>query len=105
MASGGSWAVGRKGTNCPRDIRRTRVAIAGPRKIAAGGGFHRRLLPGGEKAGLAVGPTQRGKRTKIIALAEDHSPAFAVTIESSSPHESQLVEVVLRHCFLDCLPL
>ena len=28
MVSRGSWAPGRKGANCPRDIRRTRLAIA-----------------------------------------------------------------------------
>jgi transposase len=78
--------------------------VAGPRKIAAGGGFHRRLLHWGEKGGLAVGPTKRGKGTKIIALADDHSLPLAVSIESASPHESQLVEGVLGHSFLDTLP-
>jgi hypothetical protein len=51
-----------------------------------------------------VGPTQRDEGTKIIALAEDHSPALTVTIESASPHESRPVEGVLGHSFLDCLP-
>jgi transposase len=44
---------------------------------------------GAKKGGLAVGPTRRGKGTKI---------------ESASPHESQLVEGVLSHSFLDILP-
>jgi transposase len=78
--------------------------VAGPRKIATGGGFYRRLLHGGKKGGLAVGPTKRGKGTKIIALADDHSLPLAVSIESASPHESQLVEGVLGHSFLDPLP-
>src|SRR5438132_6677418 len=117
---------GRSGANCPRNIRRTRLAIpfpalgaggqtgthlarssggvAGSRKIATGGGFHRRLLHGGKKRGLAVGPTKRGKGTKIIALADDHSLPLAVSIESASPHESQLVEGVLGHSFLATLP-
>ncbi|HXO30814.1 MAG TPA: transposase [Candidatus Acidoferrales bacterium] len=77
--------------------------VAGPRETA-GGGFHRRLLHGGKKGGLAVGPTERGKETKIIALADDHSLPLAVSIESASPHESQLVEGVLGHSFLDALP-
>src|SRR5438128_5769781 len=47
---------------------------------------------GVKKGGLAVGPTKRGKGTKIIALADDHSLPLAVSIESASPHESQLVE-------------
>jgi transposase len=49
-------------------------------------------------------PTKRGKGTKIIALADDHSLPLAVSVESASPHESQLVEGVLGHSFLDTLP-
>jgi Transposase DDE domain len=77
---------------------------AGPRKAATGGGLHRRILHGGKKGALAVGPTKRGKGTKIIALADDHSLPLAVSIESASPHESQLVEGLLGHSFLDTLP-
>jgi transposase len=79
--------------------------VAGPRKIEHGGGFHRCLFHGGKKGGLAVGPTKRGKGTKIIALADDHSLPLAVSIESASPHESQLVEGLLGHSFLDTLPV
>ena len=78
--------------------------ITSTRKTRFGGGLHRRLLHGGEKGGLAVGPTRRGKGTKIIALADDHSLPLAVSIESASPHESQLVEGLLGHSFLDTLP-
>src|SRR5215469_15757927 len=85
--------------------------FAGGRRITSasktrfGGGFHRCLLHGGKKGGLAVGPTKRGKGTKILALADDHSLPLAVSIESASPHESQLVEGVLGHSFLDTLPI
>jgi transposase len=68
------------------------------------GGFHRRLLHRGKKGGLAAELTKRGKGTKIVALADDHSLPFAVSIESASPHESELVEGVLGHSFLDYLP-
>src|SRR5579863_7270866 len=78
--------------------------VTRPWKTETGGGFHRRLLYGGKKGGLAVGPTKRGKGTKIIALADDHSLPLAVSIENASPHESQLVEGVLGHSFLDNLP-
>jgi transposase len=57
-----------------------------------------------QKGGLAVGPTKRGKGTKIIALADDHGLPLAVSVECASPHESQLVEGVLGHSFLDALP-
>jgi transposase len=78
--------------------------VTGARETATGGGLYRRLLHGGEKGGLAVGPTKRGKGTKIIALADDHSLPLAVSIESASPHESQLVEGVLGQSFLNTLP-
>jgi hypothetical protein len=38
------------------------------------------------------------------ALADDHSLPLAFSVESASPHESQLVEGVLGHSFPDCLP-
>ena len=93
-------ARGQAGTHLARPGR----GVARPRKIATGGGFYRRLLLGGKKGGLAVGPTKRGKGTKIIVITDDHSLPLAVSIESASPHESQLVEGVLGHSFLDTLP-
>jgi transposase len=53
---------------------------------------------------LAVGPTRRGKGTKILAVADVRSLPLAVSVQSASPHESQLVEEVLGHSFLDTLP-
>src|ERR1700730_10183735 len=78
--------------------------VTSPRAVAAGGGVHRYLLHGGKKRGLAVGPTKRGKGTKILAICTDHSLPLAVGIQSASPHESQLVEEVLGQSFLDELP-
>src|SRR5579883_658332 len=102
----GCWAPERRGANCPTSIRRTKpaIAVSSTGETRPGGGFHRCLLHGGKKGGLAVGPTNRGKGTKIIALADAHSLALAVSIESASPHETQLVEGVLGHSFLDTLP-
>jgi transposase len=74
------------------------------RETGTGGGFYRRLLHGGKKGGLAVGPTKRGQGTKILAICTDHSLPLAVGIQSASPHESQLVEEVLGQSFLDELP-
>jgi transposase len=85
-------------------LARAGRGVARPRKIATGGGFYRCLLHGGKKGGLAVGPTKRGKGTKIVAITDDHSLPLAVTVESASPHESQLVEGVLGQSFLDTLP-
>jgi hypothetical protein len=52
---------------------------------------------------LAVGPTRRGKGTKIVAIADDHSLPLAISVETASPQESQLVEGVLGQSFLDTL--
>ena len=82
----------------------TGYRVTSPRAVAAGRGLHRCLLHGGEKRGLAVGPTKRGKGTKILAICTDHSLPLAVGIQSASPHESQLVEEVLGQSFLDELP-
>ncbi len=57
-----------------------------------------------EKGGFAVGPTRRGKGTKIIAIAAGNSLPLAVSVDSASPAECQLVEQVLAGSFLDELP-
>jgi transposase len=51
-----------------------------------------------------VGPTKRGKGTKIMAIAAVTSLPLAVNVDSASPHESQLVEETLAGSFLDALP-
>jgi transposase len=56
------------------------------------------------KRGFAVGPTRRGKDTKIVAIAADNSLPLAVCVESASPAECQLVEEALAGSFLDELP-
>src|ERR1700686_5381634 len=91
---------GQAGARLARAGRR----VTGARKTRPGGGIHRRLLPGGKKGGLAVGPTKCGKGTKILALADNHSLPLAVSIESASPHESQLVEGSSGRASLDTLP-
>lgn len=79
--------------------------VTGEGKAQVRGSIHRCLLHSSKKGGFAVGPTKRGKGSKIIALADNHSLPLAISIESASPHESQLVEGVLGHTFLDTLPL
>jgi len=53
---------------------------------------------------LAVGPTRRGKGTKIIAVTAGTSLPLAVAVDSASPVECQLVECALPGSFLDQLP-
>ncbi len=56
-----------------------------------------------KKGGLAVGLTRRGKGTKIIAVAAPNSLPLAVSVDSASSAECQLVEYALAGDFLDQL--
>ena len=56
------------------------------------------------KRGFAVGPTRRGKGTKIVAIASGDGLPLAVAVQSASPAECKLVEAVLAGCFLDEVP-
>ena len=44
-----------------------------------------------------MGPTKRGKGTKLMAVADGHSTPVALYTSSASPHESTLGEKTLRH--------
>ena len=80
------------------------AAVAGRGSLESGGSLHRRDLCGREKRGFGVGPTKRGKGTKITAITVGDSVPIAVSVQAASPHESQLVEEALGHSFLDELP-
>jgi transposase len=76
-----------------------------PSRVAAlGGGFSGRQFRQREKGGPAVGPTKRGKGTKIMAIAAVTSIPLAVQVDSASPHESQLLDETLAGSFLDERP-
>ena len=79
-------------------------AVASRGALESGRSLHRRDLRGREKRGFGVGPTKRGKGTKITALTVGDSVPIAVSVQAASPHESQLVEEALGHSFLDELP-
>ena len=59
------------------------------------GGFQRRDLCAGEKGGLKVGKTKRGKGTKIMAVADRHGLPVPICIESARPHEVKLATSTL----------
>src|SRR5205807_8074031 len=61
------------------------------------GDLHRRQLQFGEKRGTAVGPTRRGKGSKIMAIADGHGFPVACDVASASPTEPKLVEGTLQH--------
>jgi transposase len=77
---------------------------AGTRRLRSGGDVYRRLLQRGQKGGRAVGPTRRGKGTKIMAIADRHGLPIAVGIASASPHETRLVEATLQQRFTTAPP-
>ena len=66
--------------------------------------LHRRLLCGRKKGGRAVGKTKRGKRTKVMALADCHGLPLAIHIESASPNEVTLVDATLASRFILAKP-
>lgn len=55
-------------------------------------GFIDGSFAGTKKRGLGVGPTQRGKGSKIMALTDGHGVPLASHVVSASPHEITLVE-------------
>jgi transposase len=83
---------------------RAGAALARARPIEPGRSVRGCHLCEREKRGFAVGPTRRGKGTKIIAIAAGNSLPLAVAVDSASPAECRLVEQVLAGSFLDELP-
>src|SRR5207344_2794457 len=81
---------GRRPTR-PREARSERI-------------LHRRQLQFGEKRGSGVGPTKRGKGSKIMAIADRHGLPVAVHVVSASPNEATLVEPTLHRRFLRQTP-
>jgi transposase len=71
-----------------------------PREAGSERSLHRRQLPFGEKRGSSVGPTKRGKGSKIMAIADRHGLPLAVHVASASPHETRLVEPTIERRFL-----
>ncbi|HZQ92819.1 MAG TPA: IS5 family transposase [Terriglobales bacterium] len=57
-----------------------------------------------KKGANCVGPTRRGKGTKIMAIADRHGLPLALWVTSASPHESRLVEATLRARFCRATP-
>src|SRR3990172_7592316 len=78
--------------------------LARPRQDRPVGNLHRRQLQQCEKRGSAVGPTRRGKGSKIMAIVDRHGLPIAVSVASASPHETQLVEATLQQRFLPEVP-
>jgi transposase len=89
---GAGWRAG-------ATVARLGRGLAGARPVRSGGDVYRRLLQRGQKRGCAVGPTRRGKGTKIMAIADRHGFPVAVGIASASPHETRLVAATVAQRF------
>jgi transposase len=74
--------------------------LTGSREAGSERSLHRRQLQFGEKRGSAVGPTRRGKGSKIMAISDGHGLPVAVHVASASPHETRLVEPTIERRFL-----
>jgi transposase len=59
--------------------------------------LYRRNLCFGEKRGLGIGKTKRGKGTKLMAVADSAGLPLAVYATSASPHEVRLVGTTIEH--------
>jgi len=92
------------GRHAGQGIAGTGRGSAGTRAIGFVRNFHRRLVQQCEKGGRAVGPTRRGKGTKIMAIADRRGLPVAVGIASASPHETRLVEPTVEQRFPAALP-
>ena len=66
--------------------------------------LHRRNLRSGEKRGLQVGKTKRGKGTKIMAIVDGNGLPVAGRTESASPAEVKLVEPTLESRWVEEVP-
>ena len=77
---------------------------ARPREARSERSLYRRQLQFGEKRGSGIGPTKRGKGSKIMAIADRHGLPVAVHVVSASPHEATLVELTLQRRFLRQTP-
>jgi len=93
-------------------------AFRGDRKSAADSGrapaqgrqtrfegmFCGRDLCSGQKRGLQVGKTKRGKGTKIMGIADSHGLPLALRTESASPAEVKLVEATMDERLVAAVP-
>jgi len=68
------------------------------------GVLYRRHFRSGEKRGLCVEKTKRGKGTKLMAVADRHGLPVAVHVASASPHEITLAPDTVGGRFVASAP-
>ena len=63
-------------------------------------GLSGRHVCAGQKRGRKIGPTKRGKGSKIMVLGDAEGLPLAVHLEAASPAEVKLLEPTLAACAL-----
>jgi transposase len=86
---GGRWHVDSIMENLCRAARRERATRL--ERI-----FHGRHLHAGQKRGAAIGPTRRGKGTKLMVVADGTGLPIGEFVSSASPGEVTLAEATLN---------
>ena len=121
LRTGAQWADVAGGVPAVPDLPPALPALGPRRHAGAGAGgagprpqgarqarplrvLHRRHVHRGEKRGGCVGPTKRGKGTKLMAVADRFGLPLAACAASASPHESTLVAATLDSRFVADLP-
>jgi transposase len=66
--------------------------------------FCRRHVCLGKKGGDRVGPTKRGKGTKLMVLVDGAGLPLAIDVDSASPAEVSLIEPLLEEAVVDEVP-
>ena len=79
-------------------------ASQGGRRIRPQRMLRGRDVCSGQKRGLLVGKTKRGKGTKIMGIADGHGLPLALRTESASPAEVTLVEATLKERIVADVP-
>jgi transposase len=82
--------------NFPDRLAPTAAPPGGIEVSPFGRGPGRRHVFSGQKRGLCVGKTKRGKGTKVMLLVDGHGTPLGVDIASASPAEVTLIEPLLN---------
>ena len=99
-----AFSSGNAAGRLDRLLQAARRGSPRPRQTRSQRSLRRRHLRRGEKGGAAVGPTRRGKGSKIMAICDRHGLPLAVHVASASPYEAHLVPATLDARFLADLP-
>lgn len=93
-----------RGRHLDESLGETAAKARSRRSHPVGGRDRRWNIFLGEKGGLCVGATKRGKGTKTMVLTDGRGLPLAAEIASASPHEVTLIEPLLEQRILPKKP-